>query len=436
MLAVHNLVIVLKNRQVGATWIIAVYALWRAIFYQSANIIIVSKDEQAAGEMLDYCRFIHSQLPVYLRPEPDRDRLSLLNFPSLGSKVRALSSTSASGIGFGGASLIILDEHEFHPYDEENYIEIKPMIDAGGHRQLVILSAPNRTKLNSNFKNLWRGARAGDNNFYPFLIPFGAAPYHTEEWLEERRKEYPPREMETRYFKTEKEAMSVTVAGKFFDIDALTVLAGRAFDKPVEKPKFDTRNGLVRIYKEPVPGEKYLAYADPSMGKDDPSHIIMVNAFTLEEQANFHGKRHGGEVGVIFDEMVRYYNNADNSYEDNAMAGQAFRESVERLGTPNQMTRRQPDGKFVMGKKGYYMTSPLKRGMLGNLDKLIIQKKPIIHDLKTLDEFQLMIIEDGADTPMMPGKLHDDRVMAWAGVAWLYKYRPRNAVKLETVRDL
>ena len=421
----HRLVIVLKNRQIGCTWLVAGYALWKAMFRKGANIIIISKDEGAATEVLDYCRFIYNNLPDWLKSVQDKDRMSLISFPELGSKIRALSATSASGIGYGSASLVILDENDFHPYAEENYVEIKPMIDAGGDRQLVILSAPNRVKLNSNFKDLWRSARKDENNFYPILFPFGVVPYHTDEWYAQMQREYTPRDLETRYFKTEKEALSVTVAGKFFDMDALGVIAARGVDKPLENPDFDTRNGLIRIFKEPVGGEQYFAYADPSMGKEDPSHIVIANAYTLEECANYHAMKPGGEVAAIFDSLVRWYNNARNSYEDNAMAGQAFREVVERLNTPMQETRRQPDGKLVSdNKKGYYMTHPLKREMLGKLANLIYGRKPIIHDMATIDELHIMIWEDGDDVPAVPSRMHDDRIMAWAGIGWLYKYRP------------
>ncbi|KKM18527.1 hypothetical protein LCGC14_1664870, partial [marine sediment metagenome] len=370
----HQLVIILKNRQIGCTWLVAGYAIWKAIFRKAQNIIIISKGELQAAEVLDYCRFMYESLPEWLQPIRDKDRMGLLAFPELGSKIRALSATSAAGVGFGAASLVIFDENDFHPNDEDNYVEVKPMIDAGSG-QLVILSAPNRTRVNSTFKRLWRGARKNENNFHPIMLPFGVVPHHTDEWFAERKKEYTPKDLETRYFKTEQEALSVTTAGKFFDMDALGIIASRGLDRPMENPDFDTRNGLVKIYREPVAGEQYIAYADPSMGKEDPSHVVIANAFTLEEYAHYHAMKPGGEVAVVFDELVRWYNKAKNSFEGNAQGGQAFREVVERLNTPNQQTRRDPFGKLIPGKKGYYMTHPLKREMFGNLGNLIYNRK-------------------------------------------------------------
>tara|TARA_R100001530_G_scaffold110835_2_gene78057 strand:- start:1441 stop:2739 length:1299 start_codon:yes stop_codon:yes gene_type:complete len=430
----HNLVIILKNRQIGCTWLVAGYAIWKAIFHKAQNIIIISKDEQAATEVLDYCRFIYNNLPDWLKPSLDRDRTALMSFPEIGSKIRALSATSASGIGFGAASLVILDENDFHPNAEDNYVEVKPMIDAGSG-QLIILSAPNRLVGNSSFKTIWRGARQGENNFLPILLTFGGVPHHTEEWYQEKKREYSPRDFETRYFKTEIEALSVTTAGKYFDMDALGVISSRRI-KPLVEVDFNTRNGIVKVYKEPVPGEKYLAYADPSMGVEDPTHLVIANAYTLEECAHYNAKVHGGEAAIVFDELVRWYNRADNSYEDNAKGGQAFSEVLDRMNTPRQQTRRDPDGKFVPGKKGYYMTHPLKREMYGNWANLIFSKKPVIHDMEAIAEHESIIYEEGSDVPVTPRPLHDDRVMCWIGIGWLYKFVPKVQVRLYTAGDL
>ena len=411
---------------------IAGYATWKALFYQSSNIIIISKDEETASEVLDYCRFIHSKLPGYLAPELDRNRMSLLAFPTLGSKIRALSAKSSSGVGFGSASLIILDENDFHPFAEENFIEIKPMIDAGGSRQLVILSAPNRQKLTSNFKRLWRDARKGLNNFHPIMTPFGVVPYHTEEWLAQMKKEYPPKELETRYFKTEEEALSVTVAGKFFDMEALKDLSSRVCLPLTDFQGIDLRGGIIKIYKPSVPTNKYVGYVDPSMGKEDPFHMVFLEVGTKEEVCNAHGWLPADEVAVIFDNLVRYFNNARNSYEYNTLAGGVFKSAIAVLMTPNQEITRMPDGKLKQGQHGYYISNPLKKQLLGNLRQSVFRREVVIHDAETIDEFSMLIWEEGEDIPEVPDKEHDDRIMCWMGAVDLLNRLPKSSPKLQT----
>ena len=432
-LLLHNLIVVLKNRQIGWTWLIAAYALWKAIFFKASNVIIVSKSEEAASEVLDYMRFMYMKLPPFLKPRSDRDRMTLLSFPDIASKVRALSATTASSIGFGSASLIILDENDFHPYAEENYIEIKPMIDAGGSRQLVILSAPNREKMNSSFKGIWRNAVKGLNNFHPILCSFGVVPYHTEEWLEARRKEYPAREIETRYFKTEEEALSVTTAGKFFDADKLVLHTNRILNPISNYPDLDLRNGIIRIYKPPMPGGRYVLFCDPSEGKEDPFHIVVAEIFSNEEVANAHGWIPSDEVAVIYDALCTHYNNPYNSFMRTGYTGGRFQNSLDNFHIQNQAYARATDGTEKIGQFGYWESGPLKKDLLGNLRAAVYSLEIIIHDTETLDEFNTMIWIEGAETPTVPDRGHDDRITAWQGAYDLLKRVPKIGFKLKTI---
>jgi hypothetical protein len=409
---------------------VAGYALWRGIFSKAANIIIISKDEAAATEVLDYCRFIYNNLPPFLKPDLDRDRTALLAFPKLGSKIRALSATIASGIGFGSASLVILDENDFHPYAEDNYVEIKPMIDAGGNRQLIILSAPNRSKLNSSFKSIWRGARKGENNFFPILSAFGCVPFHTDEWYAQMKREYTERDLETRYFKTETEALSVTTAGKFFNPDKITIMSDRVL-RPLPKYEgMDLRNGIIRIYHPPIVGKRYCVYSDPSMGKGDPSHIVVGDIETREEMANCHALLPADEVALIHHTLVEHYFKAYNSYEINGYTGGRFQDAIDALNTPNQALSRTIDKKEKLGQYGYLMTVPFKKQLLGQLRESIFNLELIIHDAEAIDELSMMIWDGGEDMPRVPDKEHDDRIMAWIGLNDLLKRIPRGTAKI------
>lgn len=426
----HRLVIILKNRQIGCTWLVAGYALWKALFKKAQNVIIISKGEAEAGEVLDYCRFIHNQLPDWMRQTTDKDRLALISFPNIGSKIRALSATSAAGIGFGAASLVILDENDFHPYAEENYVEIKPMMDAGG--QLIILSAPNREQINSNFKKLWREARKGNNNFHPILLSFGVVPHHTEEWYQGMKKEYTPRDLETRYFKTEKEALSVTTAGKFFDADKLEIMSSRIINPLASYDKIDNRNGVIKIFKPPVASNRYALFTDPSEGKEDPHHIVVCEITTKEEVACSHGWLPSDEVALIHDNLARHYNNAHNSFFRTGYTGGRFQIALDNLHTPNQMYSRGTDGKAKAGQFGYWESGTLKKQLLGNLRDGIFSLEYVIHEAEAMDEFSMMYWEEGANMPKVPDKEHDDRIIAWAGVVDLIRRVPSMEAKVES----
>src|SRR3990167_2929328 len=97
----HRFIIVLKSKQIGFTWTMGGDNLHLASFTEGANIFGLSKGEDEAGETLDYSRFIHDQLPSFLRLTFGKNQSSLLTFPAMESRIRALPSTEDAGVGFG-----------------------------------------------------------------------------------------------------------------------------------------------------------------------------------------------------------------------------------------------------------------------------------------------------------------------------------------------
>ena len=118
-----------------------------ASFNEGANIFGLSKGEEEAGETLDYSRFIHDQLPAFLRLNFGKNQSSLLTFPAMESRIRALPSTEDAGVGFGGATRVWMDEFEYHRFDRKNFSEILPPILEGG--QLVIGSTADKLKIDT-----------------------------------------------------------------------------------------------------------------------------------------------------------------------------------------------------------------------------------------------------------------------------------------------
>ena len=242
-------------------------------------------------------------------------------------------------------------------------------------------------------------------------------------WVAEQRKELGVL-FEGEYPLTEDEALSVTESQRYFNIEALADLANDVKIPLQDISGLDTRNGTVKVFKPSVVGNIYAVYTDPSMGKDDPSHIVVIRSNTEEEVCNFHVSLPADEVAGVHDKIARYYNEAFNSFEYNAYAGGVFKSAIERLGTPNVMPTRTPDGKIKEDSVGIYITNQHKKQLLGHLRTKIFNKEIIIHDAETIDEFNTMMWIAGEDMPRVPEKLHDDRIMAWAGVLEINRWVP------------
>jgi len=142
------------------------------------------------------------------------------------SQIRALPSTEKAGVG-ETATLVIRDELEFHEYAEANFGQIKPTI--GGGTQIVDLSTSRRDKPVSHFKVIYRGAKAGDNNYFSLFLPWNVRPDRDWDWYHKEEKDYAARYlMEQNNPTTEQEALDSVEGIGLFDKEALEQLVAYA----------------------------------------------------------------------------------------------------------------------------------------------------------------------------------------------------------------
>ena len=419
LLRQYRFIICLKAKQIGATWCLGGDNLHLAMFLEGANILTLSKGELEASESLDYSRFIHSQLPPFLQLPIGKNQESLITFPDMHSKLRALPSTEDAGVGFGGATRVAMDEFEYHKYDKQNYSEILPPILAGG--QLVIQSTADKLKTNTLFKELYTAAKHGDNNFYPIFFPYDVLPERTEEWYDSI--DMPASQKECRFPRNEKEALETLKSRAFFDPLAIEAMYADIIPEPIEHELSDKYRGLVRIYRLPVVGRKYCLFTDPSDGKEDPHASIVIDAKTGEEVAESHGKIPADQVAEIHDALARLYN-AFNSYEVNALAGGHFDAKINELDTPNQCHRVKNDGGIDKTHTGWFTGKKIKNRALWGMEEAIRLRQIIPHSKECLYEMGQFMQPEGEE-PQKPQGGHDDYIDAF-GRAWLLRdYLPR-----------
>ena len=137
----ERLIVWLKSRQIGASWLLAAYDLWTALFQEGANVLLFSQGEPEAQDKLSKCRLIHAHLPPELQVPVGVDNRSELTFPQMDSSIRALPSTPKAGRSSTG-TLVDMDEADFHEYFEANYNAVKPILD-DNQGQLILTSTSN-----------------------------------------------------------------------------------------------------------------------------------------------------------------------------------------------------------------------------------------------------------------------------------------------------
>ena len=179
-LVVEKLVIILKARQLGISWLCCAYALWLCLFKPGRVVLTFSEREDKAQELIRRLRVMYMRLPDWMRA---RVPLITDNAQSLewgnGSRASAAAATKGSGRSLT-ASLVLLDEFAFMQWGEDVYTAVKPTIDAGG--QLFIVSTANG--LGDKFNELWKAAVAGASRFVALFLSWRDRPSRDDAWRE------------------------------------------------------------------------------------------------------------------------------------------------------------------------------------------------------------------------------------------------------------
>lgn len=120
--------IVLKARQVGFSQVIALEALYAAIYQSESTILLVSRSQDLAVNLLRACYQCYDSLrtpPPALR-KANESELGLAN----GSRIKSIPANRTTGRGFS-PSRVYLDEFAYADYADGIYQSIVPSLGAG-----------------------------------------------------------------------------------------------------------------------------------------------------------------------------------------------------------------------------------------------------------------------------------------------------------------
>lgn len=167
----YALLVVLKARQLGISWLACAYVLWLCTQHPGKTVLLFSQGQLEANELIDRIRFMHGAY----RGERPLSALTTDNTAELewanGSNVKSLPATRRAGRSFS-ASLVIFDEFAFMLFGAQLYGAAKPTIDDGG-RLWIISSADGP---GSAYHQFWQQAQARQNGFLPIFLPWTARP--------------------------------------------------------------------------------------------------------------------------------------------------------------------------------------------------------------------------------------------------------------------
>lgn len=300
----NRLLIILKARQLGLTWLVLSYAVWRMLFNPGYTVIALSKTEDDAKELVRRVKFILEHLPEWMTREKKQGQgfsgpvwsattelLTIYHPGQEPSTFKSMTSAPGSGRSFT-ANLLMLDEWAFQQWAEQIWSAAYPTINRPTGGQCIGLSTNKRGSL---FETIWKNSVKGLNSFARIFIPWWADPRRTRGWYEKSKTDLPNSWMQE-YPSTAEEALS---AGE-----------GTAF------PEFSAEIHVCKPFKIPAWWRRWRSndpgYADPFcwhwFAVSDDGIVYIYREYTRDEKdprVTYSGQAEevvklsvvGGEVG-------------------------------------------------------------------------------------------------------------------------------------------
>lgn len=324
-----RLLVILKARQLGITWLACGYVLWLCTQNPGKTVLVFSQGQNEANELIDRIRFLyqHHQNLSSL-PTLTIDNTQELEW-SNGSNVKSLPATKRAGRSFT-ASLVIFDEFAFMLYGPDLYAAAKPTIDDGG-RLWIISSADG---MGTRYHQFWQAAKSGNNGFKTIFLPWTARPSRGQGWREARLAE------------AFADASEVKREYPENDIEAFTHAAGVVYSVWSDGPE----DGNVTEQADYVPdaGVVYWAADDGYAGKLDSatghytadSHPRVFLLIQEMPNGDAHVFAESYAVGKLSDEHIDAVMRLSYPFPDYAAIGPGFAEFAARLRNKDIPVRR------------------------------------------------------------------------------------------------
>lgn len=154
--------IVNKSRQIGISQLIAWEALAKALLEKNKTILVISRSERQAKEVLSYIKNAYYSIDPEVRYayKTTEESKTALTFAMTNSRILSLPNSPSSIRGFRGDDIYV-DEFAHFLNDTEIWNSILPMISRGG--KITLVSTPLGKR--GLFHKIWQNSIEGINSY-------------------------------------------------------------------------------------------------------------------------------------------------------------------------------------------------------------------------------------------------------------------------------
>ena len=427
----HRQVIILKARQLGMTELVAAYVMYRLRWpYRTA--VLISRGEDAAGEMVNKARVCWNNLPLDQRiPLVDprhTSRLVLVN----GSRILPQPATPGAGRVLN-AQILVFDEWAHQANQAAIYAGAAPTASAGDN-QIIGLSSANG--LGNEYARQWELAQAG-MGMHPIFLPWYARPGRDAQWYEDATRGMEDWQKAQEFPATPEEAFILSGRPRF-DVLLLKALSqspevgGTVMDPieviPLGVDHSGRTQGYCRIWERPTRDGVYVCGADVAEGlvRGDYSTAIIMDARRGVEVAELHGHWETDDYAAHLAALCRIYGGVHGAAflgVERNNHGHAVLLALRSIHNyPVQRLYHHQEYNDIahkeMPRAGWLTSGTSKPLMIDALAVAIKERRPYRNALFIAEALRY-IIKDNGDTSASgkaddPHAAHDDRVVAYA----------------------
>jgi len=413
-----------KFRQAGCTTIVAAYALWMIVFRPNATVAIISKDDEAAKEVLERIKIAYDELHPFIKKHiaSKKYRSSHKLVLSNGSKVLAKAPSKEAGRSLS-ANLLILDEAAFIEHIETIYSAAYPTLSTGG--SCFVLSTVNG--IGNWYYHIWKDAERGLNEYHPIEIKWQdhpeykkqegyedlyemmekrwSPPINVDEWENITKKNIGPKKWLQEY-----ECEFLGTGDTYVDSEILRYLRLN-----VKEDYYIKYNNRMRVWEDPNPNYEYLISVDTALGGGrNNSAFHIINLYNGKQVAEFYSNKTSiNEFAAIINEVGLEYNLALIVPERNTIGTNL----IERLFGDLEYENIYMDEKGLFGVQ---TSSSTREQMLAEMEECIRLNKFKISSQRTIEELLTFIVNENGKAEA-DVDCYDDLVMSLAIAAYVFK---------------
>jgi hypothetical protein len=451
--------IVLKGRQIGATWIALAVDVAEAILMPNTASLLYRQKEDDAVDNIRRWWTLYQSVPAHFKdgirvlqpdqnrtPRPGRDGVTLM-FPD-GAVSEIIPMTAATSSGHGRTVRRVLLDEGGHI---EKLAHIRAAVEpAAGRAAITNISTANgrsnpETGEGNEFHRLWE---VPDSGYTRVFLPYDVHPERDARWYQTAPEvqSLPLHLRQQNFPRDEHEAFALSDR-VYFDPEVLAEYRQKVrqpryrFDF-VDKASRDLAKfggavvqkhdgGLTRVFEPPRPDRKYAVGADTATGRGaDYSVCYVVDLAEMSLVCEHISRIDADLYAAQLHYLGRWYNDALLAVEDAGGWGEAVIIALRdgRDGRPpypklyRHVLSSRPD---LPTAKPYGFPVNLKTRplILSQLEKAVREQHlPFVSDT-LLHQMENFVHHDHGTTPRARDGSHDDCVMAAAIALEMYRLR-------------